>query len=266
MVLRDELNNYLIDFYTTETFNDYCENGLQVEGKEKIKKILFAVSFNLPLLQRAITQKVDAIIVHHGIFAQGNFKLKGPLKQKVKDLLDHEISLFGIHLPMDAHPKMGHSALLLDALGAENIEPFDLGVKGDNRKKHSFNSMLEIFHQYLHPQDFPVEVAKELSPVFHMISQYGFTFLNNGPEIPAKVAIVTGGASNRYEEAVKQGIDTFFAGDIKEQTPAFSLETQTNFANLGHYFSEKPGILALQKHLENTFDIETIYIEVENPV
>ncbi|MGD2091607.1 MAG: Nif3-like dinuclear metal center hexameric protein [Candidatus Aminicenantes bacterium] len=265
MVLRDDLTRFLRDLYQYENFQDYCENGLQVEGKEKIETIVFGVSFNLLFLRQAIENNADAIIVHHGIFQQGVFKLTGPLKQKVKMLMDHGISLYGIHLPMDKHPEMGHGALLLSFIGAGEIDPFDLGSRGENTSNYTLDQILGIFHQQLHPEDF-VSPRESKTNIFSLSTKYGFQVLANGPAIPQKIVIMSGGASGFYEKAIEEGADTFFGGDIKERIPAISVETQTNFINLGHYFSEKPGVLALRKLITKKFDIKSEYIEIPNPI
>lgn len=268
MIQRDELTQFLAELYHYEFFQDFCENGLQVEGKEKIEKILFGVSFNLPFLQAALRrgEKPDALIVHHGIFQQGVFKLRGPLKQKIKMLLEHEISLFGIHLPMDAHPQIGHNALLLSAIGAANLEPLDVGFYGENVHRLPLDRIIDIFHEQLHPPDFTSDGQENENRIFSLSSRYGFTVLRNGPDVPRKLAVISGGSSAIFEKAIENGIDTFFGGEIKEKIPALSLETQTNYVNLGHYFSEKPGVLALMKKIKETFAVQTDYIEIPNPV
>lgn len=266
MILRDELSRFLAGLYRYEDFDDYCENGLQVEGKEKIQNIAFGVSFNLPFLKQAIEKEADALIVHHGIFQQGVFKLKGALKQKVKVLLENEISLFGIHLPMDAHPEIGHNALLLSSIDAEKLEHFEMGFLGENAGGHNLDHILKIFHRQLHPEEFDAGRQKEGNSIFSLSMKHGFEVLPNGPGIPQKIAVISGESSGHYEDAVEEGVDTFFAGDIKERTLPFSYETQTNFINLGHYFSEKPGVLELKKRIEENFDVGTEYIEIPNPV
>lgn len=265
MLLRDDLTSFLKELYQYENFQDYCENGLQVEGKEKIETIVFGVSFNLMFLQRAIEENADALIVHHGIFQQGVFKLTGTLKQKIKMLLDHGISLYGIHLPMDGHPGIGHGALLLSSIDAGGIEPFDVGFCGENTKNHSLDQILEIFHKQLHPEDFVIPQERK-SNLFSLSTKNGFQVLANGPGIPRKIVIMTGGTSSFYEKAVEMGVDTFFGGDIKERIPSISVETQTNFINLGHYFSEKPGVLALKEIITEKFNVKTEYIEIPNPI
>ena len=264
MVLRDELNRFLARLYNFDNFDDYCVNGLQVEGKEEINKILFGVSFNLRLLERAIEQKVDAIIVHHPIFDKGFFILKGHKKKKIKLLLDYDISLFGVHLPMDAHPRLGHNALLLSAVEAGNIEPFDVGFSGENVKQFSLDQIINIFYDKLQRGAFP-ESGKE-APLFSLSQSKGFTILRNGPEVPKKISVITGASSDSYEKAVEAGVDTFICGEIREHIPALSYETGTNYIDLGHYYSEKPGVLALMEHIGKNFAVETAYVEIPNPI
>jgi dinuclear metal center YbgI/SA1388 family protein len=266
MVSRDELNRFLADLYQYQDFDDYCENGLQVEGKENIENIVFGVSFNRPFLEKAIEQQPDAIIVHHGIFQQGFFKLTGMLKHRVKMLLDHDISLYGIHLPMDGHPELGHNVLLLKSIGAEGIEPFEIGARGENAKGHTLDRILEIFHKKLHPEGFTGESNGDESSIFSLSKKHGFLVLGNGPKVPKKIAIITGGSSGYYEKAIEKECDTFFGGDIKENIPAISYETRTNFVNLGHYYSEKPGVLVLKALIAERFAVQTAYIEIPNPV
>jgi dinuclear metal center YbgI/SA1388 family protein len=266
MIYRKELEAFLDSIYDYDNFDDHCENGLQVEGKEKINKIAFGVSFNLPFLERAVEEKVDAVIVHHGIFQEGVFKLKGILKQKVKILLEKNISLFGIHLPMDANASVGHSALLLKAIEAEKLKPFDVGYIGENAMEHSLERILEVFHKILHGNEPVISPQEYKDTTFSLSIKHGFTILENGPTVPRKLAVITGDSSGFYEKAVELGVDTFFGGNIKEKIPAFSLETSTNFVNLGHYNSEKPGVLTLKSIFDRSFDIETVFIEIPNPV
>ena len=255
MVLRDELNRYLAEMYSFRDFEDYCLNGLQVEGKEQIEKIAFGVSFNLHLAAKTIEKKADALIVHHGIFGKDFFVLKGYKKKNIKMLLDHEVSLIGIHLPMDANPKLGHNALLLSAIGAPPVEPFEMGFIGENVEEHTIDRIVDIFHDMLHER--PATAAD---------GRKGFITVRSGPDIPRKIAVISGGASNLYEKAIEAGADTFICGEIKEHIPALSYETETNFINLGHYNSEKPGILALMTHIEKKFDVEVEYVDIPNPI
>ena len=266
-MLRTELEQFLAATFQSENFEDHCQNGLQVEGKASIQKIACGVSFNLPFLEAALTFQADALIVHHGIFGKNFFSVTGVLKAKIKLLLQHDISLFGIHLPLDAHREYGNNAQLFAYLGGEILEPYDVGFIGKNSNHYPLAQILDIFHQKLHPatyQDLPADVAG--SAVLTPKRQHGFLYFANGPNVPEKIAIISGGASKFYPDTVKKGIDTFICGSVDEPTPALAYETQTNFINLGHYWSEKPGILALQAAIAQQFAVETAFLEIENVI
>ena len=154
MVELNELENYLKEIYKFENFDDYCINGLVVEGNNEIKKIGFGVSFNGPFLERSIASGCDAVLVHHGIFQKRFFILKGIERRRMKKLLDNDISLFGIHLPMDAHPEIGHNSLLLKEIGCKITGFLKWGFFGENEEKNSLENIIDIFHKFLHPDGF----------------------------------------------------------------------------------------------------------------
>jgi putative NIF3 family GTP cyclohydrolase 1 type 2 len=125
MVARNILEQYLNEYLDCAGFNDLGPNGLQVEGRESIYKIITAVSAGVELFEKAIEQKADAIIVHHGII--WNFErpvYKGGYKKRVKLLLENDVNLFGHHLPLDAHMEVGNNAEIARVLGVRNPEPF----------------------------------------------------------------------------------------------------------------------------------------------
>lgn len=267
MVVRQDLERLLKETFEYEKFEDYCQNGLQVEGKTEIHKLVVGVSFNLPLLESAIEANADAIFVHHGIFGKNFFCVKGVLKHKVKLLLQHDISLFGIHLPLDAHEQYGNNAQLAGYLGAEIIEPFDVGVIAHNTQKHSLAQIMEVFHQCMHPRGIKISaLTPDLKSPLMPTQKHGFIAFPNGPDIPEKLAIISGGSARNYrsEALLEKGVDTFICGSVEEATPAWSYESRTNFLNIGHYWSEKAGVRAVQALLEERFDIETLFVEIEN--
>ncbi|MEJ2542656.1 MAG: Nif3-like dinuclear metal center hexameric protein, partial [Calditrichaceae bacterium] len=107
---RDELTAYLHEYLKVDEFNDYCPNGLQFEGKAEINKIITGVSASVDLFEKAVENKADAIIVHHGLIWNFDRPIyKGGYKQRVKLLMEHDISLYGFHLPLDAHEKVGNN-------------------------------------------------------------------------------------------------------------------------------------------------------------
>lgn len=263
MAELNELEAFLNETYKFENFDDYCVNGLIVEGKKKVEKMGFGVSFNAPFLEHSINSGCDAVLVHHGIFQKRFFALKGIEKNKIKKLLNNDISLFGIHLPMDAHPEIGHNSLLLRSIGFSVLEPLKWGFFGGNIEQKPLKKMVEIFHSLLHPGDFKYSDT-DLDEEFNLQQRSGFMVLANGPDIPDKIFMASGGSTDLYEEAIASGADTFICGEIKEHIPAISLETGTNFINLGHYYSEKPGIIALMNLVKENFNVETEFIEIPN--
>jgi dinuclear metal center YbgI/SA1388 family protein len=281
-MLRKELEQFLADTFQYDNFQDYCQNGLQIEGKEEIHKIVCGVSLNLPLLREAIRLQADAILVHHGFFGKNFLSLRGVLREKIKLLIQYDISLFGIHLPLDAHQEYGNNAQLFAAIGGDELESYDVGFIGRNPRRYSLVQMLDIFHQQLHQADFSgITDEAEQRPVEHRLvehpsaeqqsvllpkQRHGFMYFANGPAIPQKVGIISGGATKYYYEAIEKGVDTFIAGSVGEPTPAMSYETGTNFVSLGHYWSEKPGIWALQHAIEHKFDVEATFVDIANMI
>lgn len=258
------LENFLQKTLQYENFDDYCKNGLQIEGSENIRHIAFAVSFNLPILKKAIELDADAIIVHHGFFGKDFINLRGAKKERIKLLLKEDISLFGIHLPLDAHNKYGNNAQLFSFLNAKIEKPYEVGFIGENTQKHNINKIMDIFHKKLGVNN-SFQKREENSPsIFTPKFKHKFTYLDNGPKVPKKIAIVSGGAASWFEKAVVEDIDTYITGEIDERIPAISLETNTNYIALGHYYSEKVGILALQKLIKNKYKVKTTFIDIEN--
>ncbi len=265
MILLSELEKYLNSKYKFDDFEDYCINGLVIEGKKEIRKIGFGVSFNSPFLEKAVSSGSDAVLVHHGIFQKRFFSLRGIERERVQKILNNNISLFGIHLPMDAHPEIGHNSLLLKSIRCEILEPLKWGFFGRNGEKNSINSIIDILHSLLHPKGYKYSET-DCNDEFNLQHKSGFMVLGNGPEVPERIFMASGGSTDLYEDAVALGADTFICGEIKEHIPAISLETGTNFINLGHYYSEKPGVVELMKLIGKKFDVETEFIEIPNPV
>ncbi len=267
IMLRTDLEQFLAETFQYDNFQDYCHNGLQVEGKEDIRAIVCGVSFNLPLLQEAVRLRADAILVHHGFFGKDFFTLRGVMREKIKLLLQNEMSLFGIHLPLDAHAEYGNNAQLFAAIGGDGLVPFDVGFIGQNSRRLSLIQMLDLFHQQLHPADFSGTLDKvEQASVLLPKRRHDFVYFANGPKIPQKIGIISGGSAKYYRDALELGVDTFIAGSVDEPTPALSYETGTNFVCLGHYWSEKPGIWALQHVIEHKFDVKATFVDIANVI
>lgn len=262
MVKRHELSSALQQLFRYEDYDDYCLNGCQVEGRESINKIAFAVSYNLLAVEQAVEWGADALIVHHGIFGKDFFSISGREKTKIKALLDKDMSLFGIHLPLDAHRELGNNAQLAACISADIIEPFEVGFIVKNTAKMNRQNMLEAFHAKLGTNEEGDVIGKGLIPG----RTFGMDHCDFGPDIPEKIAIVSGGSGSYYEPALLKGIDTFIGGDIREQIPAIAYESKTNYINLGHYWSETLGIKALQTWCEKNYKVETQFLNINNRI
>ena len=147
MVHRDEIVKYINDFLNVSEFNDYCVNGLQVEGKQTIDKIVLGVSVSERLFQAAIHEKADMIIVHHGFFWKSDpspYSLRGIFRQRLALLLKNDINLLGYHLPLDAHPEIGNNARILKRLDMKQLQAVDVGFLGELTSPLPFNNFVQF--------------------------------------------------------------------------------------------------------------------------
>ena len=251
---RDEIVKFCNDFLKVDDFKDYCRNGLQVEGKTKIKKIVIGVSLSEKFIKSAISQNADMLMVHHGLFANQFGKpprITGILRNRLKLLIENDINLCGYHLPLDANPKIGNNISLLEILGLKKIKAIstvsygEIGFIGKTKEPISF-------------EDFVEKVNNEL--------QTDSYFIKAGSDFVEKVGIISGGASNNYADAITSGADTYLCGEIQENVVREVEEAGINFINAGHYNSEKLGIKNLGKLVEKKFDVSVDYIDIPNVV
>jgi len=246
MVNRKELNNYCHDYLNVTAFEDYCPNGLQVEGVENINKIVSGVSANLTLIERAIDEKADAIFVHHGIFWKNEGQtITGSKRRKVSLLLSHNINLFGYHLPLDAHSEIGNNVQLGKRLGIQKMTP----VSDSLIWQGELNTNLS---------DFSVLIEERLGRTPQVFGKKS--------EKIQRIAWCTGAAQGFISDAIELSVDLYLSGEVSEQTPAAAKENNMTFISAGHHATERLGIQALCSHLSKTFQIQHQYIEVENSV
>jgi dinuclear metal center YbgI/SA1388 family protein len=245
-MLRDKILHFLNHYLNIENFEDSCVNGLQIEGKREIKKIVVGVSANLDLIRAAIRQKADMLIVHHGIFwGKSLFALKGIYKERVKALLKHDINLVAYHLPLDAHPIVGNNIMILRKLGLKMDKPFDVGYIGHFDREVSFKDFVKYVNKVLSTDSYEIQGGKKMIKT---------------------VAVVSGGSSKELDKAIEQGVDVFIAGDIKEFVPATCREAKINFINAWHHNTEKFGVQELARLIEKKFKVPTNFVNIENEV
>ena len=246
MVSLKELENYCNSYLKVQNFKDYCPNGLQVEGSSSVNKIVSGVSANLELIERAIEEKADAIFVHHGFFWENESKtITGAKRNKIALLIDHDISLFGFHLPLDAHPEVGNNVELGRRLDIKNMKPVEDSLLWQGELKTSLSNFSQL-----------IEDKLDRSPQIFGVKQ---------DEI-SKIAWCTGGAQGFIDDAINLNVDLYLSGEVSEKTPAAAKESNITYICAGHHATERYGIQALCKHLCSKFKLQHQYVEVDNSV
>lgn len=242
-----ELKNYLQRLLAVDKFSDYCPNGLQVEGKKNIGKIISGVSSNLALIEQAIAQDADAILVHHGFFWRNETpNLVGAKRQKIALLLKHHINLYAYHLPLDAHIEFGNNIQLAHQLGIDKPKPLPNSLLWQGELSHtSLTDFAKIITKKLERKPLIVGTKKDK--------------INT-------IAWCTGGAQNALAEAVDLGVDAYLSGEISETTPHTALENNMTYISAGHHATERYGVQALGQHLNKRFGIAHQFIEIANVV
>ena len=248
-VALGKLVQHLNDLYQVKSFDEPAINGLQVSGRKKVRKVAFAVDGVLETFQEAVARKADLLVVHHGIFWGFQFPLRGANYNRVKTLMDNDLGLYAAHLPMDAHPQLGHNAVLLKELGVapEALEPFG------NYKGTTIGFSGKI------PELSRQSMTKRLEKVLGDRVQ----LLPFGPDVIRSVACVTGAGADfgLVSEAKIKNIHFYISGEAAHPIYHFSRENGVNLALGGHYRTEVFGLKALQRYLEEQFQLETCFID-----
>lgn len=243
--LVSEIANYL----QIARFQDYCPNGLQVEGRPQVRRIVSGVTASQALIEAAIASEADAILVHHGYFWRGEApEVVGLKRQRLKRLLTHDVSLLAYHLPLDAHAEVGNNVQLGKVLGWQ-IDRY-LDDKNMIASANFSESMtLEQLGQHISAR--LGRQAQVLGDVRRQINT---------------VAWCTGAAQSYMPQAVQAGADVFISGEVSEQTWHTVCETGAAYIAAGHHATERYGVQALGQWLSDQFGIEHEYIELDNPV
>ena len=245
----EELDKYLTLLLQPERFNDYCPNGLQVEGKREINKIVTGVTASYALLEAALQANADAVLVHHGYFWRGEaLPITGIKKRRIQFLLQHDINLFAYHLPLDMHPELGNNVMLAKQLG--------LKVTGWAGEKN----MLALTE--LNPPQTLKEFAKLVEAQLKRTPQV----IGDLNKPINRIALCTGAAQGYIEQALAANVDVYISGEISEQTVHVVRETGLSYISAGHHATERYGVQALGEHLAQKFNLKHEFIDIENPV
>jgi dinuclear metal center YbgI/SA1388 family protein len=248
MIHRDELSTQLHALLEADRFRDYGPNGLQVEGRPEIHKLVSGVTASLALIEAAAQAGADAILVHHGLFWRGqDGRVTGWMKRRLQLLLAHEINLYAYHLPLDAHPEWGNNAQLglklkLSADGRFGDQ--DLGFLGTPAQ--------------------PLTVAALTALLQYRLGRAPVVVEGYGRPI-RRVAWCTGGAQGYFEAAIAAGADAFLTGEISEPQAHYARETGVAYFACGHHATERFGASALGAALAERFGLDHQFIDIDNP-
>ncbi|HLW03959.1 MAG TPA: Nif3-like dinuclear metal center hexameric protein [Azoarcus sp.] len=245
-----ELQAHVDTLLDVESFRDYCPNGLQVEGRAEVHRVLCGVTASQALLDRAVEMQADAIFVHHGYFWRGeDGRITGIRKRRIATLLGNDISLFGYHLPLDAHPVLGNNAQLAKLAG---WRPEEMRF-GEHQ--------LGWLGRPAEPQP-AAKIVEDLARTLGRAPQ----FVGDGERLVRRVAWCTGAAQGFFEQAIAAGADLYISGEISEPTVHLARESGVPYAGAGHHATERYGIRALGEHLAAEFDLEVEFVDIDNPV
>ncbi|MDO6783638.1 Nif3-like dinuclear metal center hexameric protein [Neptunomonas phycophila] len=246
------LVNYCEELLNVKEFKDYSPNGLQVQGKETVQRIVTGVTASQALLDAAVQYSADLVLVHHGYFWRGESEcITGMKKRRLATLLGNDISLLGFHLPLDAHPEFGNNAMLAKKMGWQITRGLDaplgraIGMVGELPEPISGGRLAEQLAAVLE------RTPLHIQGIGHPIK---------------KIAWCTGGAQGFIDKALAAGVDAYISGEVSEPTYHFAKEMGIDYFAAGHHATERYGVQALGEHLASKFGIEHRYIEIPNPV
>ena len=246
-----ELERLLNEKLSTDRINDYAPNGLQVEGKAEIKKIITGVTASQALIDYAAAQQADAVLVHHGYFWKSeNPCIRGMKGKRIKTLLVNDINLYGYHLPLDVHPELGNNAKLAQLLGISDLQPLE-----NSATSIPVWGMLKD----------PVTAEEFAQRIEQVLQRKPLICTENGPHLIRKIGICTGGGQGYIDLAAAQGCDAFITGEVSEQTIHSAREQGIHFFAAGHHATERYGIKALGEWLAAEYGLDVEFKDIDNP-
>jgi dinuclear metal center YbgI/SA1388 family protein len=246
-VMRAEIEQYLNQALAADRFKDYGPNGLQVEGKAQVTRLVSGVTASRALIEAAIADGADAILVHHGLFWRGqDGRLTGWLAERVRLLMQHGINLFAYHLPLDAHAEWGNNAQLGQRLALTADARFgeqELGFIGDGGG---------------------IALQALAERVRARLGRAPLVLEGDGRPL-RRIAWCTGGAQGWFEAAIAAGADAYLTGEVSEPQAHLARETGVAFLACGHHATERYGAPALAAHVAERFNLQHRFIDIENP-
>lgn len=244
---RTALVTYLDEYLRIDDIKDYGPQGLQVEGREDVERIVGLVDAHQPCVDAALAHGADLMLVHHGIFWGGAKKLAGSYGQLVRTLMETNLNLYAAHLALDAHPAVGNNAELARRLGLTvidwwaNVNGTNLAALAETNHSVTLDELVARFEQTVGP----VKLVQ-----------------TEGPRLVRKVGILSGFGARNIEEAAALGCDTYITGETSHAQYYDALNAGINMIYAGHYTSETVGVQALGQHLQEKFGLEFEFVDL----
>ncbi|UEA15975.1 Nif3-like dinuclear metal center hexameric protein [Pasteurella canis] len=246
-----ELEHILNQKLNSQSISDYAPNGLQIEGKKDVNKIITGVTASQALIDYAVSQQADAILVHHGYFWKNeNPCIRGMKNKRIKTLLMNDINLYSYHLPLDIHSELGNNARLASLLGIKNLQPLEQG-----------SMSIPVYGTLTTPLT-SEEFAMRIEQILH---RKPLVCSENAPHLIHTVGICTGGGQSYIDLAANRGVDAFITGEVSEQTIHSAREQGIHFFSAGHHATERYGIQALGEWIAENYGLTVEFKDIDNP-
>lgn len=246
-MMRSDLVAYLNEYLRIEEIRDYGPQGLQVEGRNEVNRIVGMVDSQLPCVIEAIDRNADMLLVHHGIFWGPSQPLREAFGTLVRTIIAADLNLYAAHLALDAHPEVGNNAELAHRLGLEIVEQWgtingvDLAVLAVEHHDVKLDYLVDRFEQTIGP----VKLVQA-----------------HGPRIVKRVGIMSGSGAKHIQEAKELGCDLYITGETSHASYYDALNAGINVIYGGHYTTETVGVQALGSHLQDRFGLEFEFVDL----
>lgn len=249
-MLTKQLVTYLNQELNVSAIKDYCPNGLQVEGRQEVIRIVTGVTASQQLIDAAIAENADLILVHHGYFWKGEQEvITGMKKKRIAAILANDINLLAYHLPIDVHPHWGNNAQLGQLFGFDNVRPLDM-IKPEG-----------IVYQ----GDTQMSLGEASQFIAAKLGRDVFVCEGDPNKKIEKVCWCTGGGQSFIEQVAQSDADLFITGEVSEQTIHIAREMDIAFIAAGHHATERYGVKAVGEHLAAEFGLSVTFIDIDNP-
>lgn len=245
-----ELEKIINQKLNSDAIKDYVPNGLQIEGRESIQKILTGVTASLEFIDAAIARNVDAVIVHHGYFWKSETPvIRGMKYARIKKLIENGINLYAYHLPLDLHAELGNNVQLAKMWNIQDVMPISeqqpLVLTGNLPQEISVDEFSQM-----------IEISLDRKPFIE----------TSGPKMIKRIAWCSGAAQDYLEDAANAGFDAFITGEVSERTIYIARELGIHFIAAGHHATERDGVKALGQWLAQEYSFDVEFIDINNPI